>query len=70
MTDRVLLPQNYLLKGGMRTYRIEQFISAGSNAVVYQASYQDTLMPEHSHTVLIKELYPLDPSDVYKRQLY
>lgn len=70
MADRVLLPQNYLLKGGMRTYRIEQFISAGSNAVVYQASYQDTLMPEHSHTVLIKELYPLDSSGLIVRDDY
>ena len=28
--------------------------------MVYQAWYEDTLMPEKMHTVLIKELYPYD----------
>lgn len=62
MANRMTLPAGYPLRAGERVYQIEHTISAGSNAVVYQASYRDTLMPEHTHTVLIKELYPLDPS--------
>ena len=67
VTDRIPLHQGYLLQSGTRTYQIEQYISAGSNAMVYQASYRDTLMPEHTHTVLIKELYPLEPSGLIHR---
>lgn len=67
MADRILLPQGYKLQADTRIYQIEQYISAGSNAIVYQASYRDTLMPEHFHTVLIKELYPLEPSGLITR---
>lgn len=60
MDNRVRLPGGFKLNSSNRTYTIEKYISAGSNSIVYQANYEDTLMPEHVHTVLIKELYPLD----------
>ena len=61
LSDRIPLPQGCQIQSGSRIYQIEQYISAGSNAMVYQAGCQDTLMPEHIHTVLMKELYPMDP---------
>ena len=60
MEKRTLLPEGYILNGGSRTYIIEKYVSAGSNSIVYQAYYKDTLMPDHRHTILLKELYPLD----------
>lgn len=60
MDKRKHLPENYALESQNRTYVIDHYISAGSNSVVYQAWYRDTLMPEHTHTVLVKELYPFD----------
>lgn len=60
MDKRVHLPEGYHLESSSRTYFIEKYISAGSNSIVYQAWYRDTLMPEHIHTVLVKELYPFD----------
>lgn len=66
--NRTPLPEGSRLHGGSRSYVIEKRISAGSNSIVYQASYEDTLMPEHVHTVLIKELYPLDFRDLIKRK--
>lgn len=61
MDKRIVLPAGYQLSSGKNSYTIEKYISAGSNSLIYQAWYQDTLMPESIHTVLIKELYPFDP---------
>ena len=61
MNQRTLLPDGSQLKSSQRTYIIQKYISAGSNSIVYQAYYQDTLMPDLQHIVLIKELYPDDP---------
>ena len=58
MEKRTLLPEGYILNGGSRTYIIEKYVSAGSNSIVYQAYYKDTLMPDHRHTILLKELLP------------
>lgn len=60
MDNRERLPAGFKLYCASRVYTIEKYISAGSNSIVYQAGYEDTLMPEHVHSVLIKELYPLD----------
>lgn len=60
MSQRTLLPKGYELKSENRTYTIEGFVGAGSNSIVYRASYSDSYMPEHRHIVLLKELYPLD----------
>ncbi len=60
MDERKYLPENYALKSRNRIYYIDHYIGGGSNSVVYQAWYRDTLMPEHTHTVLVKELYPFD----------
>ena len=58
--NRCVLPGGFELNGKHRIYTIEKYISAGSNSIVYQAFYSDSLMPGHRHIVLIKELYPLD----------
>ena len=65
---RILLPEGYELQSGSRVYVIEKFLSSGSNSVVYQAFYEDTLMPEHAHRVLIKELYPFDSRELITRE--
>ena len=55
MDQRQALPKGYELDGVRRIYVIDSYVSAGSNSIVYQAHYEDSLMPEHVHTVLIKE---------------
>lgn len=60
MDKRIYLPEGYQLTHAGKVYTIRKYISAGGNSVVYEAGYQDTLMPEKNHTVLIKELYPYD----------
>lgn len=60
MDNRERLPEGFKLYCASRVYTIEKYISSGSNSIVYQAGYEDTLIPEHVHSVLIKELYPLD----------
>ena len=60
MDKRISLPEGYQLFHGGKSYTIKKYISAGGNSMVYQAWYEDTLMPEKMHTVLIKELYPYD----------
>lgn len=62
MDSRIRLPQGFSLYCREREYVIEKYISSGANSIVYQARYKDTLMQEQDHTVLIKELYPLDPA--------
>ena len=59
--NRLILPAGYQLIHGGKNYTISGYVSSGGNSVVYEAYYQDTLMPEKVHTVLIKELYPYDP---------
>ena len=56
MDKRISLPEGYQLFHGGKSYTIKKYISAGGNSMVYQAWYEDTLMPEKMHTVLIKEL--------------
>lgn len=67
MDHRRILPEGFVLKSKNRSYIIEAYISEGANSIVYQAFYQDELMPEYTHTVLIKELYPFEPQGKIKR---
>lgn len=67
MDNRERLPEGFQLYCRSRVYTIEKYISAGSNSIVYQAGYEDSLMPEHIHSVLIKELYPLDSGGLIGR---
>lgn len=62
MDNRIRLPEGYRISHGGRSYTISRYVSAGGNSIVYQAWYQDSLMPEKTHQVLIKELYPYDPA--------
>ncbi|HJA67285.1 hypothetical protein B5F07_03235 [Lachnoclostridium sp. An169] len=61
MDNRTGLPEGYRISHGGRNYTIRRYVSAGGNSIVYQAWYQDSLMPEKTHQVLVKELYPYDP---------
>ena len=60
MDNRIGLPKGYRISHGGRNYIISRYISAGGKSIVYEARYQDSLMPEKTHQVLIKELYPYD----------
>ena len=62
MDNRIRLPEGYRISHGGRSYTISRYVSVGGNSIVYQAWYQDSLMPEKTHQVLIKELYPYDPA--------
>ena len=62
MDNRIRLPEGYRISHGGRSYTISRYVSAGGNSIVYQAWYQDSLMPEKTHQVLIKELYPYYPA--------
>ena len=68
MDNRIGLPKGYRISHGGRNYIISRYISAGGNSIVYEAWYQDSLMPEKTHQVLIKELYPYDPMGRITRQ--
>ena len=58
MDNRIRLPEGYRISHGGRSYTISRYVSAGGNSIVYQAWYQDSLMPEKTHQVLIKEQVP------------
>lgn len=49
-----------LTLGGV-TYRLEALEGMGGSAIVYRASYPDSLSPGERHQVLIKELFPISP---------
>lgn len=60
MDHRTELKQGTVLSfPGMRCV-IESCIGCGSNAIVYEAGYQDSLSVQQRHRVLIKELFPYD----------
>ena len=45
MDNRIGLPKGYRISHGGRNYIISRYISAGGNSIVYEAWYQDSLMP-------------------------
>lgn len=49
-----------LILGGT-AYRLETLEGMGGSAIVYRASYPDSLSPGERHQVLIKELFPISP---------
>lgn len=49
-----------LILGGV-TYRLEALEGMGGSAIVYRASYPDSLSPGERHQVFIKELFPWNP---------
>ena len=67
MAGKYLRGVHYRKGRRRKEWIIEACISAGANSIVYQAGYGNTLMPEHSHIVLIKELYPLDSGGMITR---
>ena len=54
MDNRIGLPKGYRISHGGRNYIISRYISAGGNSIVYEAWYQDSLMPEKTQQVVIK----------------
>lgn len=56
---RPLKTGHHLILGGVE-YEIEEVEGMGGNAIVYRASYQDSLSRSSRHRVLIKELFPYE----------
>lgn len=69
MDTRQALPCGSSLALPAMNCTILKEIGRGSNAIVYQASYPDLLHADETHTVLIKELFPLHPhSAIYRAE--
>ena len=60
MEQRAVWAVGDTLRLSDRDYRVEAVVGMGSNAIVYKGAYQDGLSP-HTHTALLKELYPNIP---------
>ena len=60
MDHRTALPAGSLLQFPGMTCRIDGCVGRGSNAIVYEASYQDATSRNRKHHILIKELFPYD----------
>lgn len=58
MDVRRALVKGDVLVLGMVTYEIIEMTGCGANAIVYKATYQDQLLKEKNHIILIKELFP------------
>lgn len=55
---RELLQPGYQLVLGDTIYTIKELEGCGNSSVVYRAEYEDNLISESHHEVLIKELFP------------
>jgi len=60
MDHRLALPRGSTLLFPGMCCEIDRCIGRGSNALVYEASYQDVTSRSRKHHVLIKELFPFD----------
>ena len=60
MDHRAALPVGSELSFPGMACRIEGYLGRGSNAIVYEASYQDTTSQNRKHRILVKELFPFD----------
>ncbi len=60
MDHRSALPVGSELAFPGMTCRIDGCAGRGSNAIVYEASYQDATSKNRTHHILVKELFPLD----------
>ena len=47
-------------------YRLDAVVGQGSSAIVYRASYHDSLNRDILHQVLIKELFPASDGSIYR----
>ena len=47
-------------------YRLDAVMGQGSSAIVYRASYYDSLNRDTLHQVLIKELFPISNGSIYR----
>lgn len=69
MDQRKALPRGTVLQFPGITCELGAEIGRGSNALVYEGSYRDTLEQNHIHRILIKELFPLEPQDrIFRRE--
>jgi len=67
LDSRAPLGEGAVLLLGGRTYTIQKQIGRGATSIVYSARYSDSLSREKSHSVLIKELFPLHPKGLIVR---
>ncbi len=68
MDHRVPLSPGCELAFPGMTCVIERCAGRGSNAIVYEACYADATSVGLKHHVLVKELFPLDPRGLVKRE--
>lgn len=69
MDRRTPLTGGFKIILGHITYTITKLIGFGGNAFVYLASYEDNLLKDRMHNVLIKELFPYHPKNlIYRRE--
>lgn len=64
---RPVLQNGYVLELGCQDYYIDSVIGAGGSSIVYRAHYQDQLVAEIFHYVLIKELFPYEPDAIFRK---
>lgn len=58
MTERIALPKGTVVPLPAFPCVVEEVCGMGSSAIVYKASYEDDIISEARHEVLLKELYP------------
>ena len=68
MDHRTILPAGTELAFPGMTCVVGHCIGRGSNAIVYEATYQDATSSRQKHHVLVKELFPFDPRGLVRRE--
>lgn len=68
MDSRAALPAGAALPFPGMTCVISRCIGRGSNALVYEAVYEDAHTAGRKHRVLVKELFPLEPRGLIFRE--
>lgn len=67
--NRKALPKGMILDLQGIKCEMGDEIGRGSNAIVYEGSYRDSLEPDKLHRVLVKELFPLhSQGKIYRRE--
>ncbi len=67
LDSRTPLTEGFKITLGHITYTIEKLIGFGGNAFVYLAGYEDNILKDRMHNVLIKELFPYHPKNLIYR---
>lgn len=69
LDSRTPLTEGFKITLDHITYTIKKLIGFGGNAFVYLARYEDNILKDRMHNVLIKELFPYHPKNlIYRRE--